>query len=530
MKTYVTSDFKLTFADENLNWASAPRPGLPILRWPDRTICEPAMYYFGYSAENKRVKISSMKPEAYALREWLTFLANNGLCLFDVSDDILERWRTSQGWVVIEKNGRRKIHPAQRATNHRISKKIHCVFEFYRVIHRAMPFGADGDKTPNFVSPSGNTPLSSKTAWNGRLKREYPVWSRAEGFKPSPKAPRSPQESEVLRLYSFLRGKAFRTQQKLKLSSPPEHEKQVADRNWLIARTMALGGLRCDEVGNVNVDQIAHALLENGITRELIDLDSIADVRPLQQSIVGKVLSLKKGTEYAFMRVLVKGKGDKERWAPFDPQLVCDILENGIWGIRASYLKQHEASRAGLEPSRHLFLSEKKSGERLTAKAIGDIIGAGFRCLGIKSSAHKLRAYYATNTAASLWREYFSNNRYNFDASLVNNVLQNLASALGHNNVTTSIKYYVNAPLFKHLTKVGTPEAELFRKLYDILILKTNSLSVMRQGLLLETAELLVKHQDNSMVVKALQLLLNHPDISPKQKSSGPTLVADSTD
>jgi hypothetical protein len=94
--------------------------------------------------------------------------------------------------------------------------------------------------------------------------------------------------------------------------------------------------------------------------------------------------------------------------------------------------------------------------------------------------------------------------------------------------VTTTIKYYVNAPLFKHLTKIGTAEAELFRKLYELIVMRKNSLSKLRQGLLLEVAGLLVEHQDGSKMVQALQLLINHPDIAPRRNStSGPTLVFD---
>ncbi len=526
MKTCKTSDFRLTFAAEGIEWASAPRPKLPIMRWPDGTICEPIMYYFGYSAEKKRVKISSMAPEAYALREWLVFLINDGLNLFQVNDDVMERWRTQQGWIVVSKGGRRKLKRNDRAKNIRIGLKLHYVFEFYRLLPKAMPFFLDGTKTPTFVGK--NNVITSKMSWNGRWKKEFPIWSRAEVFSPIPKPPQAPREQDVLRLYSWLRGKAFRLQQELKLAFPPDDTQILADRNWLLARTMTMAGLRCDEIGEVNVDRLAQALLDNGITKELCDLDKISYDKEIQRSIIGRILSLRKGTEYAFVSMKVKGKGDKERMAPFDPQLVCDLLEIGVWKIRQKHIRDQLSVDPTSVPTRSIFLSEKNFSEPLNAKSIGNIIGAAFKELGIRSSAHKLRAYFATVTAAALWREYFALNRYNFDPSLVNNVLQNLASALGHSRVTTTVKYYVNAPLFKHLSKVGTPEADLFRKLYDMLVMGKNSLSKLRQNLLMTVTELLLENQDDSSAVQALLLLTQHPDVARKQKSlKKPALVFD---
>lgn len=89
------SDFRLTFARDDFFWAEERRPGLPILRWLNGAICEPVVTFFGYSTEIGRAAVSSLKTEAYALREWLAFLANQGVEWHEVDDLLIHRWRQS---------------------------------------------------------------------------------------------------------------------------------------------------------------------------------------------------------------------------------------------------------------------------------------------------------------------------------------------------------------------------------------------------------------------------------------------------
>jgi len=524
---YITSDFRLTFAKDNFIWSNAPRPGLPLLRWPDGTLCEPVLYYFCYSAEKKRVKISSMGPESFTLRQWLVYLANNGLTLFDVDDDLMEKWRTDQGWIVASKGkGKSKLTKGDLATNLRIGRKLKHVFDFYRTLPMAMRFTWDGKRTPVYVGENVDGrrfPIGTKRQWNGVKKRDEDVWVRAEKLEPPVRFPKVATPEQVQVLYNYLRGRGFREQQKLKLAFPPEDAEMLGARDWLIARTMAAGGLRCQECSDLSVRQLAEALHASGITDEILDLDAISEDDALKRKIKQKVLSLKDADEFAFLLVRITGKGSgsgTERSAPFPPSLICDLLEFGVWGCRRRLLAK---SQDGTN-SDFIFLSEMtKSG--LTSGSVGDIIGRGFRMCRIKKSAHDLRGFFATNTAASLWKEYFASNHYRFDQALVNKVLDNLARFMGHSQVTTTIKYYLDQPLFKHLTKVGTAEANLFHKLWNTLVMGTRKLTTKQADLALRVTQLIGDSDDDSMFLQALDYLTKDERFANKRPSRKIELV-----
>ncbi|OJH54168.1 hypothetical protein ATN81_14960 [Agrobacterium pusense] len=507
---------RLTFAGSELIWAGAPRPGLPILRWQSGMICEPVLYYFGHSAEKRRVKISSMPSEAYTIREWIVYLANRGLTVFDASNKLMEEYRTSQGWVFsIDRKGRKKANPADLATNFRIETKLHRIFEFYRHLPMAMPIQPGGEATQTFVGENNGPkifPIGSKMAFNRRKKKNYPVWVGSSGVKKLFGDPRIPSKATVARVYAQLRGKGFREQQRLKLAFPPEKAEMQGIRNWLLARTIVGGGLRCKELSELTVHQIAKALVDSGITRNLLDLDFLADDPVAQQELVGKILSRKRGTEHASISVHIDGKGDNPRHAPFEPSLIADILVHGVWNCRKIQLAEWRESNPRLKVPSFVFLSHQ-SFDKLDPGSIGDIIGKAFRALGLEGSAHKLRGYYATVLASELWKQYFARYRYRFDNALVNDVMNRVATALGHQSVTTTIKFYVSEPLFAHLTKIGTPAALLFQQLWDIVVMTSGEISERKAKLMLDLMTELKNTAEDSKLMKILEHVSNDPSL-----------------
>ena len=530
---FKASDFKLTFANSDFIWSKAPRPGLPLLRWPDGLLCEPVLFYFAHSAIEKRVKTSSMAPEAYALREWFVFLANNTLAWFEANDEVLEAWRTLQGWhPIYDSRGLKvRLHPKDLRTNCRTEKKLHYVFEFYRLLPQAMPTSWDGTITPAYVGEniSGpRYPISSKKRGNRRSKREYDVWVRSESVNPPARHPRVATQDEIIALYNQLRGKGFEFQRKNKTAFPPAELQALADRNWTIARTMTAGGLRCEEVSILRVSHLASALYDSGIVENIVELEKISDDSALKNKIKQKVLSLENDGDFSFLLVKIIGKGSglgKERHAPFSPQLVCDLLE-WIWGPRNLQLRRAHSGGSTSHLIDYVFLSMKTM-QCVSPGGIGDVIASGFRACHIKRSAHSLRGFFATKTAAALWQEYFAQNQYHFDQALINRVLDNLARFMGHSKVNTTIKFYLDQPLFKHLTKIGTPEALLFRELWTLLVMEKRPLSKKTSNLLINLTKKISESDDDSLLIKALELMVDDPRFvsSPRPSSSGLNLV-----
>jgi hypothetical protein len=513
MTRYANSDLKLTFAGPDLVWFKVKRPRLPLLRWPNGQLCEPALYYFGHSARERRVRISSMASEAYTIREWFVFLMNKGLTVFDGSDELLEEWRLSMGWDSdVDKKGG-KEDQAQQKDNFRIEVKVHRVFEFYRFYPSCMPYEKDGTPARVFVGENSGTslfPIGSKLAWNGRKKVNYPVWIGSERVSKAMGVPKVPTKADLTKMYAWLRGKAFRLQQLEKTDFPSEKAQIQGDRNWLTARTIVGGGLRCAETSTLTVGHLAIALFSCGITKKLIDLDAIADDEPEKQKLVKAILSRRHSTEYTFINVDITGKGQKSRLAPFDISLVSDLLVHGVWGCRSKQIKAWKASDPEFRPPPYVFLSYKTK-DKLDPGTLGDLIKRAFMQTGGTGSAHKLRAYFATVTAAAMWREYFAQHHYRYDQALVNDVLQRVATALGHSRVTTTITFYVNQPLLKALTTVGSAAARLFRDLWDIFVMSRGELSTTRANILLKIAMLLSDNPDSSEVVQVLEIISNDP-------------------
>jgi hypothetical protein len=83
----------MQFAPIDFMWAGERATGLPIVVERDGTICEPLLRFFGWSHRFKRLAISSMRDEAYILREWKAYLDRRGLRWDRVDDVVLIAWR-----------------------------------------------------------------------------------------------------------------------------------------------------------------------------------------------------------------------------------------------------------------------------------------------------------------------------------------------------------------------------------------------------------------------------------------------------
>ncbi len=408
------------------------------------------------------------------------------------------------GWASPDqhcKGGRRRVLSIK---NSRIERKLQHVFDFYRHLPAAKIYDEGGLATPLFVGAPGKIGFAIGSKIRGKKKKI--VWVRSYSAPVIIRPPRVPDQEELQTLYNYLRGRGFREQKRLKLSVPPFDLQFISDRDWLMARVMAAAGLRCQEVADLTIQQLSTGLCDDGLLNNSVSLENLSYVEKL--ALKRRLMSLKAAQDLAFVLIPIEGKGSgtgqtggKERLAPFPPGLICELLDH-IWGHRATLL----ASGRSYEKCANVFISTETK-VALKPGSIGDIIGKAYGACKLKGSAHKLRGHFATITAAALWREYFALNQYRFDQALVNKILDQLASYLGHSFVNVTIKHYLDKSLFKYLTRVGSEETKLFHTLWDIIVMKKRNLTEKQSSLIATLSQMITESDDDSLLMSALHMI-----------------------
>lgn len=434
MPTYKTTDYGLTFLPDGFLWEGVNASKLPMILDRDGTIFEPFLYYFGMSCHDKRrQKISSFKPEAYVLREWKAHLDTIGRPWDDVDDRALIDWREKllserkKKLELWEKAPQKHDHPE---SEDRIHLKLAIVFEFY--LHAAEA----NFMNRTFVGPNG--PITSVRPDQRRGPSKLLWKCAASTGRKMTKRP-TPDDSAVHAILSHLR------------NTPTDVG--VADRDWLIARTMAEAGLRAHEVAGLTVGMLEKALARENIrvpapksmsearaagwNPALHGLDSIAHWEPGRQAILeGLQRLIKNKRDHIY--VYIVGKGGVLRDVPFPIEFFRDLIVIGIWEVRQAQLAAWKCST--LPPN--LFLSEKTR-DGLLAPTLEDLVKKAFSACGVEGSGHRLRAHFATKLAEKLWAKFFSDNLYRWDQTVQNNVLHKVSEALGHKSPTTTCQHYV---------------------------------------------------------------------------------------
>ena len=466
------SDFRLTFAGGDLRWAEESRPGLPILRWPDGTICEPVTAYFGYSAEVRRVKPGSMKVEAYAIREWLAFLANARRRWDEVDDGLLSRWRESHQRDVA--SGRIKAG--------RVAHKLECVFRFYQLLPEALPFDDGGNASRSFVGRSAIRdgvafPLTSKAPL-GATRAGRDIWSGTERVRSGRGSRRgTPDERQVVKILARLRSKPDRSASRRHGAEAQRTPLLESERNWLMGRCMVDGGLRAQEVADMGLDELAKALRLESLALPKLPADAAGqgphvldflagDPGGREAVLAGLDALLARGR--ACLYVEVTGKGSKTRLVPLPIDLVRDLLQIGVWMVRRARLAEWAGAGTSARPS-VLFLSSKTKGA-MTSGAIGDLMKDAFAGAGVEGSGHRLRAHFATMMAARLLDDCLAQNNYRLDHSVENMTLERLAEALGHARVTTTLRHYVEIAKLRHFGAASRAKLETLRGVQNSLL------------------------------------------------------------
>lgn len=502
------SDFRLTFTDAEFKWAGETRAGLPLLRWPDGTICEPVLTYFGYSAEMGRVRASSMRPEAYAIRDWLAFLWNEGKAWDEADDLLLRRWRESQ----------RPAVDAAEIEARQVERKLGCVFEFYRLIPSALGLGDDLRPFPLLVGQiepkTGHTyPIQSKTAPAGD-GRSREVWAGAEPTSKKQTKRPTPDDHQVQRILSHLRAEPSR-----KDGSTPAGPAVEPERNWLIGRSMVDGGLRAEEASNLALHALAKALQAESI-QGLTEasgaphpLDRLSSDPEGQETVLGALSGLESRSR-TNLYVEVTGKGAKTRQAPFAIDLVRDLLVAGVWGVRRTQIAEWSRLDRDFVPTGHLFLSSKTR-SKLLPGTVSDLMKEAFTAAGVDGSGHRLRAYYATKTAVRIWDECFALNGYRFDQTVLNMALDRLAEAMGHSSVTTTVRHYLDMALLKDLGAAGQKTTKDIKSLWEEIAKNRANLGSSKLTVISKIVAKLAISPNGSELEQVLTLAADDRDLDP---------------
>lgn len=425
--------FILTRADATVRWAGEARPGMPVLRWPSGALCIPAILWFCHSLATARVVASTLRREAYTLRLWLWWLWRSGVRWDEATDSHLRAWRSSR---------RGKVSTLQ------IERDCATVYRFYEDIPEAEVLGRDGGLPRHFVGHSRATPRASITTKvvrvvTGRGVEQRTGWRWAGGVARQKVKRPTPDGPDVQRLFEHLRGRALVSPSRRRNKSADLVARLSCDRSWLGARCMADAGLRADEVAGLTVSVLAKALAAEGAPGLGPASDPERPDMRARSRILDRLAKLR-ARGRRIIDVPVECKGSR-RDCPFPIELLAELLSVGLWVGRERVLRTWRGRDPDLDS---VFLSTK-TGRALAPGSWSDVMLDGFRAIGVASSGHRLRAYFAENLARRLLEERMALNGGVLDDGVIKWVLRRVADALGHSSPRTTAQHYVDEAILK---------------------------------------------------------------------------------
>ncbi len=224
------ADFPVEFAGVHVIWQGDAAEGLPIVRLPNGSVCEPRLRFFGWSLRYSRVKIQSMRGEAYTLREWWAFLARSGRYWDEVADQDLIDWRA-------------ELHKRGGAEPPRIERKLEIVFTFYAAADEVLR----NCELLRFEVP----PVSVDGPITARKRGEALEWACANSIQRGHRRRPTPDANAVAAILNSLRETG--------------EDETMRERNWLLGRTMVEAGLRRHEAARLSLYALEAALAREGV-------------------------------------------------------------------------------------------------------------------------------------------------------------------------------------------------------------------------------------------------------------------------
>jgi hypothetical protein len=282
---------------------------------------------------------------------------------------------------------------------------------------------------------------------------------------------------------------------------------------------MAYGGLRRAEVSELTI-----AALEECLTyHDILDpsfrppgysgpnlLDCIAGDNDLRDRLLSKLERFERNHN-PHLYIRIQGKGEKERMAPWPVSLIKNILEIGVFSVRKRQLEL--LANSGYIPDQ-VFISMLNP-KNLSPGAIGNLIKKAFIEANVPGSGHKLRAFYATNLAKWLLGEELAKNGMQYDQTIENLILDQLAEACGHASPTTTLRHYVNWAAVEYFHRSNKGRRDNSRAIWKLLVRHRERITAKMLDILSTIIIQLAKDGDESNLLKFLSEVANDNDLFP---------------
>ncbi|WP_313039272.1 hypothetical protein [Sphingobium yanoikuyae] len=487
--------YSIKKAGKDFKWRGEKAPKLPLIQAPDGSLFEPLVKYFGESFRYRRVQISSMLVEAYILKDWFTYLNDNNIDWKRVRDQTIVDWRSH-----LNEADRKSIQDGDRIeidSKNRINRKIDVVFTFY-FLCGPDDYGIMDCLLVDLIGPITLQRRNLGSRWisqNGTFHIDDGAknvrWALAEQSKQKVTQEPTPDQAAVAKVLSYLRTPRQTDETDAQSRGRPT-DPLTSERNWLVGICAVKGGFRALEIEAASVISAGIALNNSNIqipdarsmpdfeapgTRVRHPLDLLAYSKMGQTALLREI-ELRARQGYSNIWMPVDGKGGKRRDVSLANDVFLDLLTIGIWLVRKAILVGH-ATKLGSDPlSNSIFLPFGVAPmEGLSRKTIGNILKSAFHGAGVLGSGHRLRAYWASETCARLWDEAFALNGFKWDQTVENAVLHDLARAMGHVKVSTTVRSYLDRELIRSLGLKDKRSLSLLRKAANTIAENQNSLS-----------------------------------------------------
>jgi integrase len=375
--------------------------GFPIIVHPDLGVVKSASVYLHEQAKWGSRRLGTLEDVAYILCSWCNYLQDYGASWDFPTEKLYFDWISHQD-VAAGNDGAPETIGAPRQRRR--------AFVIFHWVHFLVSIGHGGPSLRLFAESICARDADSKAR---------PRFKPPTGPKLKNGSLWIPTPDEVDRVLDAL----------------ADHPNPfMAERNWLIARTIQNTGLRAMGVCSLSCRFIESLLGSEQLVGRYARIASMALDRPAKAAIRSGLAELRdKGRTGLIGKI--KEKRGKVREVLFPFQTISNILDH-VWGERATLLRENGRSPAGEDA---LWLTVQ--GGKLELEAIKKLIRElGFNECDFKGGAHRLRASFLTELAIELVNEAYEMYGPNYDER---NVLEALAERAGH-DAPESLRPYIN--------------------------------------------------------------------------------------
>lgn len=490
--------YRIKLVDEAFASTTGLPVGMPLLHWVDGSLCEPVVAFAYWRLREDAADAGTVRAEIYAIREWVARSAALRRSLWKPDDDALEAWRTD---MIKGIDGPALAEP-------RAEEKLGFVFRFYSVLPRALPWDEAGRPRQAIVVPAGTGSPGAKRL-TGCSVDDRTVWARARPVSPEWMPRPIPDPWQVRTVLTRLR--TPRGDGPGRRGQDTDLPALCAERNYCIGIIQAEGGFRADEAARLSLPMLWDGLRAEAdlpLPNRCADwraLDAIAREPAARDALLGGLDGLQRN-HASTLYFRIRGKGSKERLVELPTGLIREVLEVAVFNVRRRQFENRSPLDAKMQLPPEVFLSFKTR-RRLTSGSIGDIVAGAFNEEpAVPGSGHRLRGYYATQTAIRIWRRCLDLNGGAITIHVQEAALDELRNALGHARVTTTSRYYLSlAQFYAGRLASGIPEIDaLSNAVADL----RSSMSPGRVSLATRVVTALSASSDEEVLCQALDLLL----------------------